>query len=238
MYLLAGTRKRQGERSELLLHGLRLSRPVYDPRKQTMTELQRLRIQWSGFLGAPGVTTLYFVDAAVAQAKVQTFLTAIKTLIPTVVTMRIESSGDIINVQTGALTGAWTGGAQTPTVGTAVGNYSPATGFQARWECPEVINGHRVRGRSYFVPCGPVLYDPTGTIADATVTAVTGFGNTLITSQVGNMAVWVRPHPATPAWTDVRGRTHAATAARDGNFGVPTSCSVPDKVCVLASRRG
>lgn len=197
-----------------------------------MAQIQRLRVIWGGITGMPGVSTFYALDAVGARADVGAFFAAAAPLIPANTTMTVEQSGDIIEATNGALTGSWAGGAVSVPTGSAAGAYSAPTGAIANWLTPIVVDGHRVRGRTFLVPLAGAAFDLVGTLEAAALATLRAAAAQLVSSQANNLVIWHRPFAgrlATP--------TLPAKAAHAGSFAFVTSASVPDKACVLRSRR-
>ena len=118
-----------------------------------MTAMQRQRVVWTGFKGAPGLTTFYFNDAAASQGAVHNFWSAMAVLLPSVVTISIEPGGDVIEDTTGALTGVWAGSLQAPIVGGAVaGVYSAPAGLPGRVGTPLTTSASRLQCRPSAAP--------------------------------------------------------------------------------------
>lgn len=203
-----------------------------------MVDIQRQRVRWSGFVGAPGISTFYFEDAAGHQSALKTFLDAIKTCLPSDVHMLIEPDGDVIDAATGDLTGAWTGTNEPESVGTESGGYAAPAGFQTRWNTGSIFNNHRVRGRTFWVPAASSVEQSDGSMVDSARATMETASNTFVAAVSGNLKVWVRPRRAQVAYTDGFGRPHGAITAADGASATVTSATVPDRLVILASRRG
>jgi len=203
-----------------------------------MTAIQRQRIVWTGFSGAPGVTTLYFSNAAESQAAVHDFCVGLANYLPPVVHLSVEPGGDVIEDTNGALTQVWAGTQQADVVGVGASpNYSSVSGALIRWETLAIRSGSRLRGRSYIVPLTDSAYATDGTL---TAQAKLDFGDLasiFIGAVTPNMLVWQRPRTATAAYTDGRGIPHKALSGRLGSSAVVVTSSVPDRVVVLRSRR-
>lgn len=202
-----------------------------------MTNIQRERVSWSGFIGAPGISTFYFSDAAAAIDDLFAWLAAMKGPLPTNVSMQMPTDGDIIDALSGDITGGWTQAASAAHVGAYSGGYSAASGFQVVWNTAGILDGRRLKGRTYFVPSGNGTFTSDGTLEDTGRATLQTACNAFVTAMAGNLKVWHRPRAFTPAWTDVRGLTHPAKAARAGGFDSVISAFVPDKSVVLTSRR-
>lgn len=202
-----------------------------------MTTIDRIRVPWTGGRGGPGVSTFYALDGAAALAPLRTFFAYWTPLIVTGISWNFPGQGDTIVAETGVLSGTWAGTGQpvvVPTGGAA--NHSAATGAVVRWNTGAVLFGHRVVGRTFFVPGTKDLFDD-GTINNAVLPDAGAAGNAMINAVPGNFVVWSRPFAGTPQWTDVHGRIHPAKAAHAGAVAPMVSATVPDLAVVLRSRR-
>jgi hypothetical protein len=198
-----------------------------------MASLAKVTINWTGFIGAPGYTNLYFrnstpglitqavVDNAVT--KVDAFVTAIKTMLPPVVTVGTSSTVDEVNDSNGALVAFWAGTPAAPGAGTMAGAYSAPSGACVAWSTSTVRNGRRIRGRTFVVPLGGAAVGTDGTID---TNELTDLRNAAIALRAATgdarLVIWARP--TTPGGTD-------------GGSAEVTSSTVQDKVAVLTSRR-
>lgn len=186
-----------------------------------MAALIRHRTVWTGFVGGPGVTTLYWSDAAGPNLTAwNLFLDTIKSRFPTVVTWQSQSSGDRLDDSTGAIIGSWSGSVQAPITGTSGGAYSAPSGAVVNWRTAGIVGGKRVRGRSFLVPLSGAQYDSDGTIVAAALTAMRTALTTFIGSAAADLRVWHRP-----------------VGGSGGSQHVVTNADIPDKSCVLRSRR-
>jgi len=184
--------------------------------------LGRHRTTWNGFVGGPGVTTLYWDIAAATPnlAAWNTFLTAIQARFPSVLTWQSQNSGDVLDDVTGNIIGSWTGAAQASVAGTAAGAYSAPAGSCVNWRTAGIVSGHRVRGRTFLVPMSGAAYDTDGTIAAAALTTLRTALATFQAAASPNLLVWHRP------------------VAHTGGDSFPvTGADIPDKSAVLRSRR-
>lgn len=202
-----------------------------------MASLERLRVLWSGFKGAPGVSTFYFTDAVAMQGPLHAFLATLLDNMPPAVTLKIESSGDIISDVDGSLLGAWVGDNLPPSSGTVNGTFAGGAGFAVNWETGAIVGGSHVRGRTFFVPCASAALQGDGTVSDVLVNAIPGFVDTMLAGHAANMQIWQRPRLAAPAYSDRSGRVHPAITARNGGSAGVVSGSCPDLAVVLRSRR-
>lgn len=194
--------------------------------------LNRVRVIWGGFIGAPGYTNLYFSTSVTDMDALKAFWTSVSNTVPVGITLTVPSSGDIINESDGKITGTWTGtnGGTITSTGTA-GVYSGTSGAIIEWRSNAVINGHRPVGKTYVVPLRGALYDTNGTLNTATcITPLTAAAQGLLAAYADGLKVWSRPY--TPP-TD--GKPHPP--ARVGSQGTVTSAFVPDLAVTMRSRR-
>lgn len=198
-----------------------------------MPEILRVKINWTGFVGAPGYTNLYFSEftesgytqamADGAVAKAVTFVNGIKTYLPNTVTIGVDPTVEIVQSDTGNLVGFFTTTPAAASAGAASGTYSAATGICFSWGTNGVRNNRRVRGRTFVVPFGGPYYDLDGTINNTALTALRGVGTALLaTGGVTDFGIWGRP---------------TSKGATDGVWFPAETATVKDKVAVLRSRR-
>jgi hypothetical protein len=203
-----------------------------------MAPIFRVKLNWTGFPGAPGLSVFHFRDfdteagagisVAGAQAavdRIDTFITAIRTYVPQGVMLRTEPEVEVIEEADGKLQDMFT---TTPAAGQQ-GAMSTANGFAApvgaviNWRTSGVRNGRRIRGRTFLVPLGSGSYQADGTLAAAAQAGITTAAQALIaTAGSPDLGVYARP---------------TGPGASDGNWVVATSTNVPDMAAVLRSRR-
>lgn len=184
-----------------------------------MTELYRLRSNWTGFPGAPGVTTMFFLDVATAVASVHTFWTDLAMRFPVDVHIQVENAGDIIEDTNGHLTGAWSADAVAIVNGSSDDSYAAPVGAVVDWNTETIAHNRRLRGRTFLVPLSSVEYQNDGSLENAARTSIQAAAQALIDSQSASFVIW-----------------HRGTGD-DGSNGLVTSCLVPDMCAVLRSRR-
>ena len=186
-----------------------------------MAPLMRHRTTWTGFVGGPGVTTLYWdAGSAVNLTAWNAFLTAIQARFPTVVTWQSQNQGDVIESTTGVISGSWAGAAQPSVSGTGVGAYTAPSGCVINWRTAGVVDGRRLRGRSFMVPLHGGAYDSDGTISAAALTSLRTALATFQAAAAPVLQVWSRPLDG------AGGSNHTVTSA-----------DIPDKAAILRSRR-
>ena len=187
-------------------------------------------MRWAGFSGAPGFTNLYFLNPEpptlairnTTAGRVRTFLETCKTKLPSTVTISYPTEMEQLEIDTGALVGTLPIDTLTNTVGTLVGNFSSPTGACINWQTGLIVNGRRLRGRTFLVPLGGAAYQNDGTLNDGDRTAMATAATTLCSYQDNLvLAIWHRPSPG----------------GSDGVAAQVSSASVTDKAAVLRSRR-
>lgn len=188
--------------------------------------INRVRVALTGFPGGPGVSTFYCNNVVTFRAAIHTFYEGLSSLRPADVTATVETTGDILDPVSGNLTGTWVDAPLTALPGFGTGAYAAPAGVVINWLTGSVIDGHRLRGRTFYVPLAANAYDLTGSIAAAELTTIRGASTDLVNSTTGNFLVWHRPRPI----TDPKG-------ARAGGFAAVTGSVVNDRVAVLRSRR-
>ena len=198
----------------------------------SMADLDRIRVAWSGFIGAPGVSTFYATDAAVLIPQLRTFFDAIKSGLPLIVKIDIDNFGDTLNSDNGELIGSWVGAVQAQVVGTGAAAYSSLSGSLVQWKSDTVLSGRRLRGHTFLVPLATGCYDASGQLLAAVRVTELAAAAALVTASASNMLLFQRPRLAKPA----DGSRHAVTA-RLGGYGPVTGSSVRAALTSLRSRR-
>jgi hypothetical protein len=184
---------------------------------------------WTGFSGAPGYTNLYASGPGTAQsfaAAVGQFWESVSTQgsvgfnLPTGVRITPASFAEQVDETTGELIGTLPLTASAPTTGTQTAGYSAVSGACINWLTGGIVNGKRVRGRTFIVPLGGNCYDTDGSLTANFLTAVRAAAATLVSAS--DLAIWHRP--TTPGGTD-------------GSAEIVSASSVNDKISYLSSRR-
>ena len=189
-----------------------------------MASMRRFNCAWQNWPGAPGVSTFYTdttVDISVATDAFRAFFNGIAALLPSALTVQVPAVGDIISDADGSITGAWSDGTPVLVVtGTGAGAYAGNAGAVVHWLTTGVVNGRRVRGRTFIVPIIGASYESNGSLAAATLTTLNNAATALDTALGSSMLIWHRPKPP----------------AAGSSFGLD-SPRVPDLAVSLRSRR-
>jgi hypothetical protein len=197
-----------------------------------MTALFRHRTVLTGGAIGQGVATMYFLDMSTAVPSVKDFWTALAPAMPVGISIQVESAGDVIEDTTGEIIDAWTR-PSVSALGTSGGsNYSAPSGAVVRWNTATILDGRRLRGRTFVVPLASGGYDTDGTIGGTTLSPILIAAEALVTSQSSSFVIWHRPFAGAPAVPP-----RPARPAHDGGNGLVTNALVPDRVAILRSRR-
>jgi hypothetical protein len=197
-----------------------------------VTNISRIRTVWTGFPGAPGVSTFYAKEPVGMVTALNTFWNVTKPLLPIDVTVTTLNTGDVIEDTTGDLVLSWSGGALLAQVGEVSSVYAAPCGAVVNWLSDVIADSHRVRGKTFVVPLIAGAYDESGSLTPATLTLLRANAAALVASQAANFVVWHRPFLGSPAVG-----SRPARPAHAGGHADVTASSVPDKSVVLRSRR-
>lgn len=182
--------------------------------------MDRLQVSLTGGQIGAGVATHFAVASAGHQAAFKAFWQGLSNHMPTGVFADVPATGDVIEVETGLLNGVWSGGSQASIQGQIAGAYPAGVGACVTWLTDGIVNGHRVRGRTFVVPLCGANYDANGTLQDATLSLLRGYCSTLLAGVGDDFLIWHRP----------RGES-------DGSAHPVTGFRVSDRVSTLRSRR-
>jgi len=185
-----------------------------------MAQIRKIPVQWTGLTGLPGYSVFYSPTATDATASLVAFFNAIKGLVPSSLQWQVPASGDTLDDATGLLTGTWTG-AGAGVVGGSGGTVSYAGGVGAwvNWRTNAIVDGRRLRGRTFLAPLTSACFDSSGTIATAQLATLQTAATVL--AALGGTVIWSRP----------------VVGGRAGSSSVVVSGDVPDQATALRSRR-
>jgi hypothetical protein len=161
------------------------------------------RPRWSGTTGGPGVTVFnarrglgspgfpqQFADA------VRPFFSALTGRVPNEVSWSFPGEVLEYDTVTGKLIEVYPVTAPANVVATSTGGYSHASGGRVDWHTQAIVNGKRLRGRSFIVPMAGSEFGPDGVLTAGARSALTNAANGLITAMAGpgGLVVWSRTH--------------------------------------------
>lgn len=190
-----------------------------------MATIARIRVALTGVTGLPGVSTFYSTQANVAAARsaLGTFYGHMPTNWPNGMTYTVENSGDLIDSDTGKLTGAWTDApAYNGSSSVAAAPYAAGVGARVYWNTTAVVAGRRLKGSTFIVPLQSGMYGNDGTLDSSYLGSLQTWATTLATS--GYLGVYKRPYGA-------------PGALAPGFYTPMVGATVKDQVATLRSRR-
>ena len=201
-----------------------------------MASIIRVKINWTGFTGAPGYTNLHFeqiADDAITQTtvqdaidKTQTWIQAFRAGMPPDCYTGVDAAVAELDEQYGTIQAFWNGTVTAAAPGTGPGSYAAGSGACVNWSTAGVWNGRRVRGRTFIVPLGSYGFASNGNLDDTKLTTWRAATQTFVdASNDARLVVWKRP-------TIVLGEP-----LPDGGAYDVTSFSINDKAAQLRSRR-
>lgn len=187
-----------------------------------MAEIVRVRVEWNGLAGLPGISTFYVGTTDADISELVTFYNAIKALFPSGLSWTIPANGDVIEATTGELTGThiFTGaGTVSGTGGSAA--YAAGVGLRVRWLTGAVVNGRRVVGTTFLTHWLSSNYDQQGSIDDTDRATVQTAASAFVAAG-SPWGIWHRP---------------TTLGGSDGSFHAMNGALVPDRVSWLRTRK-
>lgn len=190
--------------------------------------IYRVTAEWQGFPGAPGYSNFHFTDHAGgdestdARQAVHDFFSALASAIPSGMTIEVLPTVEVYDESTGLLTG-WDDSSLDLDVveGTRTGGIVGPAGAVVNWITGTVVNGRRLRGRTFLVPLSTWAYEGNGTLDSEALDLINNAASILSSPNFGhNFVIWSRP-----------------TGGGTGQVGQVINHRVPDMAAVLRSRR-
>lgn len=192
-----------------------------------MSEILRLKANWTGISGGTGTTTLHCRNnSAITPTIVQNSLENLRLMfentsewLPNDVTITFPSSQDVIDPSTGGFLGVVTATTGVSSLtGAYTGNWQNGVGTRVVWNTGEVGAHRRIRGCTYLVPYGGI-FDNDGTMSSAATSDLVTNATAFLTNQTNDDAVLV------------------VYSYDTHNEALVLSASVSDKPVVLRTRR-
>lgn len=188
----------------------------------------RVTARWTGFTGAPGYSNFHFQGSTPTagpdgeRSLVHQFFTAAATNLTAGTRIQVMPEVQVFDEASGAMTGIVVDSTELELVaGTSSGNYVGPAGAVINWNTSAVVNGRRLRGRTFLVPLTGSRFDMDGTLTSTAVTSLNNAAAILSGAGFGSgFGIWSRP-----------------VGGGSGAFGEVTSHSIPDMAAVLRSRR-
>lgn len=160
-----------------------------------MANIARVRTTWQGnAIVGPGVTTFYFDEAASGYlTRVNGFWNALKNVICVGINLQTANTGDLLDENTGAITGTWTDGTSSTVATLQSGNYAAGVGARIKWQTNGIRGKRRVRGSTFVVPLTVAAYDAGGTLSTTVIDACNTAAGLMIAGGSSGFGIWSRP---------------------------------------------
>lgn len=185
-----------------------------------MVDMARARVEWTGGVPGGGLSTFYCASVSPDFSALKAWFTALAPYLPPSVTIHVPGSGDLVDMASGHITGAYTATGSGTVVGTGNSAWSNGVGMAVQWGTTLIVGGRRLKGRTFVCPLAQGFASADGTLNDAIVTAVQTASNTLVAADL--IRVWHRPKPSAPT---------------SGTWSPVVAAVIPDRVTALRSRR-
>lgn len=190
--------------------------------------IYKIQATWSGFPGAPGYSSFYFSDqaggstAAEARLAVHTFFDTMKIALSGSTLINVSPTVELYDETTGALIDYEDDDQDLGVIqGSASGGIVGPAGAVVNWLTATVVNGRRLRGRTFLVPLAASSFESDGTLSGSRLNTLSNAAAVLSGDGFAtNFGVWSKPRNGQP-----------------GAFGSVTAHRIPDMAAVLRSRR-
>lgn len=187
-----------------------------------MPTLERVLVTWQNWAGAPGVGHHYFVSGTTNKCvSLRAFYNSVAPSVPNNTAIQVQNVGDIIDVQSGLITGGWSESAVSVVTAAGTGAYAGGSGAVVNWLSATVVAGRRLRGKTFIVPLVVNAFDTSGSLSSTYQSSVQAAADALVSATLGSYVVYHRP----------------TAAGNDGASGQIYAARVPDLAAVLRSRR-
>lgn len=162
-----------------------------------MVTLTEIPVRWASENSPGGTNYLYFGPGGATipfiRASIATMFTSVAARLDSLTTWTVATSGDQLDDATGTLVGAWADGTARTGTGSASGQpVQNQSQILLRWQTNAIVNGRRLRGRTY-VPGASSLTADAGQVASAAQAAFTTAANQFVTDCAGQFLIWHRP---------------------------------------------
>lgn len=190
-----------------------------------MARIVEYRAIWDVPGGGTGYTVLHYLDGTPGQltpdigVNLVTAFYAIRSHLPNDVTISFDNEARVLDSTNGQLLAAYPVTPSASISGQSSTPWAAAAGARVVWDTGEIVNGRRLRGRTYLVPLAQAAYDTDGTLSPAFIDKALEFGEALAQPPLPNpsqLVVW----------------------SRSSGVALPVvGWSCPDKTAILRSRR-
>lgn len=191
---------------------------------------------WSGFPGAPGIST--FVARADAthtpsdiHIAIHNFFVGVAPNLSREITVSPAPTFKTLDEQSGILISEGPFSSLQPAVvGLNAGAFAGPAGAVVNWLTATVGTRRSMRGRTFIVPLSVEAYEHDGTLQGPSLTGLRNAAAQLVVDTTPSFVVWRRPRPAQVA-------PKPPKPAVVGKAGPIIASKVPDLVTVLRTRR-
>jgi len=159
-----------------------------------MVAMERIRVEWTGLTGLPGVSTFYAEPTVpTAYAAVHGFFTGIRDFFPSTLTWTFPAFGDVVDDSNGALVGTWSTTPQASVTGAGPSTvHAAGVGCRVRWNTNGVSSSNRsLRGSSFLTALVSAYFDADGTINSTALSTIQTEANDMVSS--ADFRIWTRP---------------------------------------------
>jgi len=202
-----------------------------------MASMYQVQWRWSGFVGGPGYTNLFFAavtasptDALAAANKSRVLFDGVKGGLMGNTTISLMSDVKVIEDSDGETLDIYSVSGVSPVTGAGSGSYAAPVGICIDWLTNTLHAGRRMQGRTFLVPVTIDALSGDGSPSSAFITTVQGAATAFQAAAGPTFGVWGRPRKADPDAVPPK-------PAVAGLWGPVLSSRVPDKTVVLRSRR-
>ena len=162
-----------------------------------MVDLYQIETNWTFENGQGGTSVMYAstgtADVAFIRASLATFFAACEPSLDSLTTWTIRTTGDVVDSASGVLVGDWAEGTSRTGAGNLSGQpLANATQILVQWRTGAIINGRRVRGRTFIPGVGALAADG-GQLAAARQTEINVAADALVAALTPQFGVWHRP---------------------------------------------
>lgn len=197
----------------------------------------KVTAMWNGTGAGTAFSNFYFDQNVIATPGAIASANAVRAFfasfaggyLPMGISVQVMPNVGLIEPETGVLTDEIAVPQPAVVNGGANTERAAPAGAVVNWKTSTVIEGRRLRGKTFLVPLALNAYDVDGTLKPATGTALQAAAAGLIGSVLADfrqLVVWHRP--VGPKGAPKTG----------GSIATVTSSSVSDRVAILTSRRG
>ena len=178
--------------------------------------------EWSIERSSGGMSIMYFADeggVAAQRAALADFWSALAGILDQQTSWRIQTTGRILDEASGTLTGLWSDPTNRAGNGNQTGEpVSNSTQALIRWVTDDVVNGRRIRGRTFI----PGLTNKAITAGEVSASALNAMETAAAAyADASGLVIWHRPDDSGSG-----GSVHSVTAS-----------SVWNEFAVLRGRR-